>query len=387
MAKKSKLIDENEMFADLAKATGGEVLGDLSRVAYYIDTGNLAVNYICSGKFITGGIPGGKITESFGPEASGKSLWGYRLISSVQKMGGIGVILDCERAVNPDFARNIGQVDLGKTLVYCPPTFEQVERVVIRTVEAIRKQKGPEVPIFIVWDSIGVTMCEREWGDVQKAAKDEENSKEQPGERAKKAGALLRKLNPFLDEHRATMYVVNQIRSKIGVMYGDPNTTAGGGKALPFYASLRLQLAAQKKIEDKTLKIPLGVNLKVMNKKNRSFVPFLSTEGVQLYFDKGINPIGGLLSVLVGAKRVTGTHGNYQVEEPWAAGRELKFKSSKERNDVPADVLLACPAVIDATSVEQVRDYLGAYAEAIGLSYSDEVEEVGVDDDVSHLIN
>ena len=403
MAKKK---NEDGMYAEIAKDSGGQVFEDIANIAYFIDTGNFAVNYICSGKFYHGGIPGGKITEAFGPESSGKSLWGYRLLSAIQKIGGIGVYLDCERAANPGFARNIGHMDTTKTFIYYPATFSQIENSVIAATQAIRKHKGKDVPILFVWDSIGVTMCEREWNDIQskkvvkKPKKDEDGneiveevkeSKEQPGERAKRAGAVLRKLTPFLDENNATMYVVNQIRSKVGVVYGDPDTGAGGGRALPYYASLRLKLNAQKKMEDKVLKIPLGINLKITNKKNRSFKPFLSTEGVQLYFDQGINPLGGLLSALLGAKRVVPAgKGNYQVAEPFADGRVIKFKASKERNDVPLSLLLDCPALVDASSADNIKDYLGAYAEAIELSNSDDIAEIEVQDegdDVSELVS
>jgi recombination protein RecA len=389
MAKKKN--DDTTFYENLALETKGELLENLSKVVYFIDTGNLAVNWICSGKFINGGIPGGKICEVFGPEASGKSLWGYRLLSAIQQMGGVGVYLDCERAINPNFVKAVGKVDTSKTLVYCLPTFDQIETKVIQAVTAIRKHKGKEIPILFVWDSIGVTMTEREWHDVENAKDSKETTKEQPGERAKKAGGVLRKLNPFLDDNNATLYIVNQQRSKVGVIFGDPNTTSGGGKALPYYASLRLAMGVQKKIEDKVLEMPVGINLRVAVKKNRSFTPFLETHGVQLYFDQGINPLGGLLSALINSRRVRPSgKGNYVVQEPWAGGKEIKFKASKERNDVPMSLLFDCPAVVDATSEDELRTYLGTFAEAIELSTNEDITEIDVDmegTDVSELVS
>lgn len=373
---------DDDFFAELANETGGQVFADVGRTTFFIDTGNFAINYICSGKFMGGGIPGDKITEVYGPESSGKSLLGYCVLAGVQAAGGIGVYLDCERAGNADFASRVAHLDVSKLVVYDPPYFELLEKKVITSVVAIRAHYGPEKRILFVWDSIGVTMCEREWREtgLPENYTDAEfkkivGGKEQPGERAKKAGALLRKLNPFLNENNAAMLVINQTREKIGVMFGDPTAMAGGGKALPYYASCRLAFGAPKKFEDKKRDIPLGVNLTVRNKKNRCFTPFLVAKNVPLFYDRGINPLGGLLSSLINAGRIEGK-GMYTVLEPWAGGQDIKFKASKDRNDVDAEVLYKCPQLVDAASADEVRKYLGQFTEAIELTHSIDIEEV-----------
>lgn len=385
--KASKSSDDN-FLSNIAKETGGTILKGSGESAYYIDTGNLALNYLCTGRFFGGGIPTG-ITECYGPSSSAKSLLGYTLGGQVQKMGGYFVLLDFERAANERFAESAGHLDSSKVVVLTPNSILDCQQKIMAVTQLIRTEKGPDAPILFVWDSIGVAMSDREFRELllppnytKEQYKKIVGGKEQPGERAKETGAFLRKVNPFLNKNNASLFIINQIRDKIGVMFGSPETTAGGGKGLPFYANTRLRTSAQKKITDKKLEIPIGVNLKFANKKSRSFVPFLETEGVQLYFNRGINPLGGMLTTLRGAGRVElAGKGMWKVNEPWAGGKEITFKASLERNDIAADVLYKCPAVVDAKDEEQIREYLGVFAEAIDLSNSDNVVEVPTDDD------
>jgi hypothetical protein len=132
----------------------------------------------------------------------------------------------------------------------------------------------------------------------------------------------------------------------------------------------------------KLTKVSLGVNLTFRNQKSRCFTPFLSTSNVQLYFEKGVNPLGGLLSVLMAAGRVErSAAGSYRVLEPWCAGNEVKFRSAEARNDVPGDLLLKCPALVDAETEEQVRTYLSVYGAAIDLSTSGTTEDTPVSEE------
>jgi len=189
---------------------------------------------------------------------------------------------------------------------------------------------------------------------------------------------------------------MNQIRDKIGVMYGNPETTAGGGNALPFYASLRFRTQTQKKIEQKVKglakKKSIGINIKITNKKNRSVRPFIEVENIPLYFEKGINPLGGLLGALLDADRIVASGaGNFKVKPEFANGNdEYKFKSSMERNDVPIQVLLDCPALIDAHSAEQVTEYLEPFKEAIAATDDPDVEAFdageGEDEEIDSIL-
>lgn len=382
--KKEETTNTVDFFADLAEHTGGRILKGLGNSRYFVDSGNLALNYINSGRFIDGGWPTG-ITEIYGPPSSAKSLFAYSALGACQRMGGIAILLDCERAANEKFAVSAGHVNENQLIIHTPLFIEDVEKRIYNITKLIREKKGADVPIFFAWDSIGVSSCEREWKETQlpnKYTQDQYKKivggKEQPGERAKAAGRMLRKINPFLDEHNATLFVINQTRTTIGDMWGDGEVTAGGGKALPFYANCRVRTSPMKQIKDKAKEIAIGVNLRIRNKKSRSFVPFLGTSNVQLYFASGINPLGGILEVLIGAGRIVGK-GTYTVQEPWAGGEEIKFKASKERNDVPIDLILKCPALIDAKSKKEVEDYLAIYSEAYKLSTSDNVEETSMD--------
>ena len=368
MAKKK--TNDDEFFSKMAKNTGGMTLDIAGKVPYFIDTGSLSLNFQCSGKFAKGGIPGGRITEVYGPPATSKSLLGYCCLGNCQRMGGVSVLLDCERAGSADFAKNAGHVDPSRLITYEPISIQQVEKKIIAATKEIRAYYGLDVPILFVWDSIGVTPTDREWNETElpenpTQAQLKAIGLERPGERARASGDLLRKTNPFLNEQNASLFVINQIRQKIGVMFGSPETTAGGGQALEFYASCRLRTSAMKKIENE-LGLPVGVNLRFENKKSRSATPGIKTEGVQLFFHHGINPLGGLLSILLATERIkVSGKGTYKVSEPYADGRDITFKASSVRNDVPVAPLLAAPKLIDLETEQEVLDYLAPYASAM----------------------
>lgn len=390
MAKKSKT--DNDILAEIAEMTGGETLREAGQVPYYIDSGNLSLNFQMSGRFIGGGFPGGRIIEALGPEASGKSLLGYCFLGSVQRMDGIAIHLDCERSAGADFAERCGHVDPDRSLTYYPITLEQVEKKVYSVVSAIRK-RFPDKPIGIVWDSIGVNPTDREWGETElpenptKEQIKEAGGNERPGERAKVANSVLRKLNPFLSENNATIYVINQVRKKIGVLFGDPETTSGGGEALKFYASIRLRCGAPKQFQDKKTKFPLGVNMSVKNKKNRHFTPGLKMENIPLFFDNGIHPTGGLLDALIMSGRIeAAAKGSYTVLPEWQSddGGEPTFKSSKAAPLSP-EVLYRFPKLVDAKSAQEVKDYLNEWIKAIAMSASENLEEIN-NEDVEHLL-
>ena len=390
MAKKNKKTAESptndpvaDLFSDLAADTGGSVLDDIDSIKYFVDTGNLAVNFVCSGRFINGGVPGGRLTEIYGPASSGKSLIATNVIRGCQKLGGFPIYLDCENTINKDFVQSASHVDVSKVIRYTPQTLEEVFIKVHTVIKKVREVKGTEVPIVIVYDSISVSPSAREYREVELPENYTDadwkrivGGKEQPGERAKICSREFRKLTPILEEQNATMVVVNQTREKIGVMFGSPETTGGGGNALPFYASCRIRTQTQKKIENSKTGSIVGINMKIKNMKNKTFRPFMETESVQLYFDRGINPLSGLLNTLIMSERIdVSGKGSFTVKEPWAAGEEIKFRSSMARNDVPEDVLYQCPLLIDAESKEQVKDYLSEYQLAIHREDAKDLEE------------
>jgi RecA/RadA recombinase len=164
MAKKSK-EPKLDLFQQLAEQTNGELLGQMKAAKYFIDTGNLAFNYIASGKFIDGGLPGGRISEFYGPSSSAKSLWATNLLFGCQKLGGYAILLDCENASNPEWIRKASHLDVDKVIRYTPKTLEDCFHKIYTVIKFIRSHDA-EVPIMIVYDSISVSPCARELKEI-----------------------------------------------------------------------------------------------------------------------------------------------------------------------------------------------------------------------------
>lgn len=374
------------LFKKLAAKTGGEVMGELETVKYFIDTGNLATNYICSGKFIHGGVPGGRITEIYGPSSAGKSYFGANIMFGCQKLGGIPAILDCENASNAEFIERTSHLDLNCALRYEPFTLEAAFLKIYNLINQIRvvEKIDLEVPVVIIYDSISISPCERELRETNLPENYKPSDwktivgrKEQPGERAKICSREFRKMSPILAKNNITVGILNQIRQKIGMFVGNPETTGGGGLALEFSASCRLRLQAKKKIENKRLETFAGVNIQMKNVKNRTFRPFVESEGIQLFFDSGLNPVAGLLSILRESERIVLGKGSYSVAPAYLPDgqTDYKFKASKARNIIPVQVLLDCPALIDAKDTQEVQDYLAPFSVSIASSQSPDFGE------------
>lgn len=395
-AKKKKEVDKADIFAKIAADTGGDVIGNLDPIRFFIDTGNLAFNYTCSGKFIGGGIPSGRITEMYGASSSGKSLFAANILHGCQMMDGWTILLDCENAANNEFMERVSGIDSKRLLRHTPPTLEKVFRTVHTVTKQIRdaeEANGLErKPITFVYDSITVSPCERELkeNDLPMDHTDADwkrvvGRKEQPGERAKICGAELRKITPLLEKQDVTLVILNQVREKIGVMYGSPETTGGGGKALEFYASLRLRLAAKKKIENKALDIFSGINMSVKNVKNRTFRPFVVSDDIKLYFDNGIDPLSGVLSCLRQDGRIIlSGQGNYKVADEYLPDNqtEYKFRAKKVDNTVKPEVLYDCPRLVDCETTEEVKEYLSHFTTGMAASASGDFEETDLSFDM-----
>lgn len=394
MAKRK--VDDDSFFQDLANQTGGDIVAKIDSVKYFVDTGNLAINYICSGKFMGGGIPGGKLTEIYGPSSSSKSLIGTNILFGCQRQDGIAILEDCENSANKEFIQKASHCDLTKIVRHTPQSLEDVFLKIYKSIEFVRS-KRKDCPIAIVYDSIGVSPSARELREVklpENASKADfkriVGGNEQPGERAKICSREFRKLNTVMETNDATVVILNQTRSKIGVLYGNPTTTAGGGNALPFYASCRLETSTMKKIEykisAKKTKI-LGINIRVKNVKNKTHTPFISTENIQLLFEHGINPVSGLLSCLLDANRVIAkSAGNFVIADAFSNGEEVKFKASLDKNEVPLEILLKYPSLVDATSEQELVDYFEPFKDAMNFKLGADIIETDVlgsdDDDV-----
>lgn len=392
MARPKKVKDtagDVGFFEDLANETGSTILSQEDSVHGFVDTGNLALNYINSGKFIKGGFPLGKMIEIFGPSSSSKTLVGSNVLFGIQKLGGIAVLIDAENASNQAFMQEVSHVDTSRLIKFFPRSLEQAFAKIAKIIEFVQEKKGTDVPILFLYDSLTVSGTERELKelDLPENPTKEQIKKisghEKPGERAAVCSKELRKLNSLMSNGNVTVIFLNQIRNKIGIAYGNPELSGGGGNALTYYVSNKLRLQTQKKIEKKLIgknKKILGINLKMENKKNRSHSPFKSSDNIPLYFEAGIHPLGGLLNVLLDAKRIEGSGGNFTVKEPWCGSEPVKFKASAESNMVPLETLYQCPALIDAESKEEIEEYLKPYQNALNYKLEGEIIETSIDE-------
>lgn len=258
-----------------------------------------------------GGVPYGRIIEIYGPESSGKTTLAQHIVSEVQKTGGIAAFVDAEHALDPEYAKKIG-VNVNELLISQPDTGEQA----LEIVETLVRSNAVDV---IVIDSVAALTPRAEIeGDMGAI---------HVGLQARLMSQALRKLAAIVGKSQTVVIFINQIRHKIGVMFGNPETTPGGN-ALKFYSSLRIEVrrAAQIKQGDKII----GNRVKAKIVKNKVAAPFRVTE-FDIMYNEGISLAGDLLDTGI-AYGVIGKNGNsYSYgEEKLGVGRETAKTYLKE---------------------------------------------------------
>ena len=246
-----------------------------------ISTGSLGLDLALGGK----GIPRGRITEIYGNEASGKTTIALHCIASVQKAGGVAAFIDAEHALDPSWAKRIG-VDLESLLVSQPSYGEEA----LRIAEMLVKSNAVDL---IVIDSVAALVPKNELNN--------DIGDPSVGMQARLMSQALRVLNPTIGKTRTSIIFINQIRQKIGVMYGNPETTTGG-LALKFYASVRLEVRKSTMIKDGD--DPVGSEVKVKVVKNKVAPPFRTAE-FSLMHDRGIDLEEDVLKIGVDEEIVT----------------------------------------------------------------------------------
>ena len=275
-----------------------------------ISSGALSLDIAMGGK----GLPRGRIIEIYGAESSGKTTVALHAVANAQKAGGIAAYIDAEHALDPGWAKRLG-VDLEGLLVSQPSSGEEA----LRIAEMLVKSNAVDI---IVIDSVAAL--------VPKAELEGEIGDSHVGLQARMMSQALRILNPTIARTNTCIIFINQIRKKIGVMYGSPNTTPGG-EALKFYASVRLEISKISVIKDS--EDPVGARTKVRVVKNKVAPPFHTAE-FDLMHDQGISREGDLLDLGLEDKIIqqSGSWLNYG-EQRLGHGRE---KAKQYLRETPA---------------------------------------------------
>ena len=280
-----------------------------------IPTGSLSLDIALG----LGGVPRGRVVEIYGPESSGKTTVALHMVAEVQKRGGIAGFIDAEHALDPVYAKNIG-VDIDNLYISQPDSGEQALEITETMV------RSGAVDIIIV-DSVAAL--------VPKAEIDGDMGDSHVGLQARLMSQALRKLTPVVSKNNCVVIFINQLREKVGVMFGNPETTAGG-RALKFYASVRMDV---RRIE--TLKQGgevIGNRTRVKVVKNKVAPPFKEAE-FDIMFGKGISAVGDILDLAanVGIVQKSGAWFAYN-ENKIGQGRENAKQFLTEHPDMLAEI-------------------------------------------------
>ncbi|MBI2990126.1 MAG: recombinase RecA [Candidatus Magasanikbacteria bacterium] len=260
------------------------------------------------------GVPRGRVIEIFGPEASGKTTLAQHIISEVQKTGGIAAFIDAEHALDPEYAKKIG-VEVDNLFISQPDTGEQA----LEILETLVRSNAVDV---VVVDSVAAL--------VPKAEIEGEMGDSHMGLQARLMSQALRKLTGIVSKTKTVVIFINQTRQKIGVFFGNPETTTGG-TALKFYSSVRIEVrrSAQIKQGDRII----GNRVKVKVVKNKVAAPFRTTE-FDIMYNEGISVSGDILDTGVEHKVIHKSGNSYSFgEEKLGVGRE-KAKQFLRENPV-----------------------------------------------------
>ena len=281
-----------------------------------------------------GGIPRGRVVEIYGPESSGKTTLALHIVAEAQKAGGFAAFIDAEHAVDPDYSKKLG-VNTEELLISQPDTGEQA----LEICETLVRSGALDV---IVIDSVAAL--------VPRAELEGDMGDSHMGLQARLMSQALRKLTGTVSRSNTTVIFINQIREKIGVMFGNPETTPGG-RALKFYSSVRLEIRRITTIKDGTEMVGSRVRVKVV--KNKVAPPFKKSE-FDIMYGQGISYVGDIIDLAVEGNIVEKTGAWYSYDDmKIGQGRENAKSFLTENSDI-----------LDAVT-EKVKSFMGLNNEAV----------------------
>lgn len=258
-----------------------------------------------------GGVPRGRVVEIFGPEASGKTTLAQHIIAEVQKIGGIGAFVDAEHALDPEYAKRIG-INVDDLLISQPDTGEQA----LEIVETLVRSNAVDV---LVIDSVAALVPQKEI--------EGEMGDQHMGLQARLMSQALRKLTAIISKTKTVVIFINQIRNKIGVFFGNPETTSGGN-ALKFYSSVRIEVRRSAQIKQAEKVIGNRVKCKVV--KNKVAAPFRTCE-FDIMYNEGISITGDLIDLGVKHAIIKKAGNSYSFEgNKLGMGREKAKQALKQ---------------------------------------------------------
>ena len=296
-----------------------------SEVGGWVGTGSSMLDLAISNRK-GGGFPVGRITEITGLEASGKSLLAAHALADTQKQGGLAVYIDTENAVSREFLEAIG-LDLEKMLYVPLDAIEDIFEAIESIIESVRKSNKDRLVTIVVDSVMGASTKIEQAADYDK-----------DGWATSKAIILskgMRKITNLIGRQKIALLFTNQLRSRLGVAFGDPWTTSGG-KAIPFHSSVRLRLKSvgQIKVKKDGVDQTVGIKTRCQVIKNRMGPP-LKTIDYDIYFESGIDNFGGWLNVMKQFKLVSTAGAWYTYTK--ADGKEVKFLSKDFQGKLEAD--------------------------------------------------
>ena len=323
MAKKSADDSGRKEALDLAVSQISKQFGDGSIMklgdAYKINVETSPSGTLSLDLALGGGYPRGRIIEIYGPESSGKTTLALHAVAEIQKAGGTAAFIDAEHALDPQYAGRLG-VNINDLLVSQPDNGEQA----LEIVETLVRSNAVDV---IVLDSVAAL--------VPQAEIDGDMGDSLPGLQARLMSQALRKLTGIINKSKATVIFINQIRMKIGVMFGNPETTTGGN-ALKFYASQRLDIRRIGQIKQGDDVIGNRVRVKIV--KNKIAPPFRQAE-FDIMYNEGISTTGDVLDLAVMYDIVQKSGAFYKYnDETIGQGREAAKKYLKNNPDKLAEI-------------------------------------------------